>query len=300
MAKYSIEDSTLTSIANAIRDKTGSTEPILTEDMAQGVVDAYDSGTAYYKNLMQSIIDRSVTEIREEDFVASRVYTIGNYAFYGCGNLKKVVLPPQVQTTYSYAFQNCKELESVITNSMYNSYYTYAGCENLRFVQYKQRLFTLYDAHFQNCSKLAYVSILSQKDSVPLLGNANAFGGVPKYTKIVIPNAMLADFRVASNWSNLANRLVGTDPNDEIGIIDINMPDGTFATSFCFVKGMLWYEVTGSDFGYIFDNTGAQVSNLMSLSGDVLFIDNGSNFFYVNDVNEMDLVVEGTYTLTSM
>lgn len=47
MSKYAIEDTTLTAIGNAIREKEGSTEPILVADFADRIAAITGGGESY-------------------------------------------------------------------------------------------------------------------------------------------------------------------------------------------------------------------------------------------------------------
>ena len=124
MAEYLIKGETLTGIADAIREKTGGTDPVAVSDMA-GKIAGIEAGCGD----IDALIDRSITEISsssvtsigEGAFSYSNALTtvgfpvatsIGNYAFYFCNALTTVNFP--VATSIGEgAFQFCSALTTV-------------------------------------------------------------------------------------------------------------------------------------------------------------------------------------------
>lgn len=49
--------------------------------------------------------------------VPDGVTEISGYAFYGCNNLKKIIIPDSVTTVGDYAFENCTKLTSIVIGS---------------------------------------------------------------------------------------------------------------------------------------------------------------------------------------
>jgi len=92
----------LTAIADAIRGKTGKTDPLTLEQMATEIsgIEAGGGGTDY----LAARIDQSLTEYSSGD-----VETIAAYALYGCSKLTRAHLPNATSVGTS-AFYGCGKL----------------------------------------------------------------------------------------------------------------------------------------------------------------------------------------------
>ena len=119
MAEYLIQGETLTGIADAIREKTGGTDPVAVSDMA-GKIAGIEAGGGD----IDALIDRSITEIS-----SSSVTSIGSNAFYDCRKLTMVDFP--VATSIGiYAFFACSALTMVdlpVATSIGNYAFSYCG-----------------------------------------------------------------------------------------------------------------------------------------------------------------------------
>ncbi|MBQ8749069.1 MAG: leucine-rich repeat protein [Clostridia bacterium] len=94
------------------------------------------NGDDSYKQLFQSIIGGTITELKASDLEG--VTEIRAYAFYNCHSLQRVELPETVETIGSYAFANCSNLEEVITTNNLKTINTHAfyNCPNLKTVNF--------------------------------------------------------------------------------------------------------------------------------------------------------------------
>lgn len=108
MAKVFIEDSTLTAIGDAIRNKKGTTALIDPANFADEI-EAIETGGGSDETL-KALIDGSITKIDIPEGTSS----ITPYAFYNLKNLTKVVIPTSVTIIDSFAFAFCSAL-TVIT-----------------------------------------------------------------------------------------------------------------------------------------------------------------------------------------
>ena len=113
MSQYIIQEETLTSIADAIRAKTGSTDAMTPGTMATAISEINTDGNT---DIEDGIITRNITEYSND-----RVDEIGDYAFYRCGWLTTVNLP-LVTTIYEYAFYGCDRLKSFNAPELYTIY----------------------------------------------------------------------------------------------------------------------------------------------------------------------------------
>ena len=141
MANVLIEESTMSAIGNAIREKTGKTGLILPKDMPTEIESIEeDNLCAYFEGTLE-VIDLdiksprqyalaystadvvnlpNVTTLNDYTFYRSSVVEVnlpnvtglGGDAFYGCSNLTRLNAP-KLKTVSSRVFQNCKALTEV-------------------------------------------------------------------------------------------------------------------------------------------------------------------------------------------
>ena len=145
MAKYSIEDTSLTAIADAIRAKTGKEDALTLDGMAAAVAGLNVAG----KNVeFIGLIDRTITEAVSED-----VTGVGSYAFHSCKTLESVRFP-NATNIGDYAFYGCTSLEradlSNITSVGLNVFY---GCGALESADFP-KVTSVENYMFYNCKAL--------------------------------------------------------------------------------------------------------------------------------------------------
>lgn len=174
MDEYIIKGETLTGIADAIRGKTGVTDPVAVSDMA-GKIAEIKAGAG--GGDIDALIDRSITEIS-----SSSATTIGSYVFYSCGALTTVKFPA-VTLIEGGAFQNC------------------SGLTTANFPVAKSILASA----FRSCSELK--SLLLRSNNVCTLLNTNTFDSTPISSGtgyIYVPSALIEQYKKAKNWSTYA------------------------------------------------------------------------------------------------
>ena len=114
------------------------------------------------------------------------VKTIGNYAFSDCGNLTSVTIPDSVKTIEVAAFSGCINLNSISIPEgvIYIRALTFAYCNKLTNVIIPESIKYIDESAFKNCYKLTSVTI---PDGVTYIGNY-AFFNCSSLTRITIPN----------------------------------------------------------------------------------------------------------------
>ena len=193
MAEYLIQDTTLTGIANAIREKTGGTDPVAVSDMAAQIEGIQAGGGG--DDGLDALIDRSITEIS-----SSSATSIGSYAFYSCIALTTADFP--VATSIgSNAFYSCVALTTAdfpVATSIGS--YAFYFCRALTTADFPVAT-SIESNAFRSCSKLK--SLLLRGNNVCTLSNANAFSSTPISSGtgyIYVPSALIEQYKASANW----------------------------------------------------------------------------------------------------
>ena len=193
MAEYLIQDTTLTGIADAIREKTGGTDPVAVSDMAGKIAEIKAGG-----GNIDALIDRSITEIS-----SSYAKTIGNSAFQECSNLTTVDFPA-VTSIGGYAFQGCSSLITVDFPAVTSiGTYAFQDCSNLTTVDFPA-VTSITSSAFRTCSSLK--SLLLRGNKVCTLSK-NVFVSTPISSGtgyIYVPSSLIEQYKAKTNWSTYA------------------------------------------------------------------------------------------------
>lgn len=222
MSEYIIKGETLTGIADAIRSKDGTTEPIPAGSMAQRIIDI-PTGNPAVEAMLAGLVDGTATKVvlpenmtsirnyafynntKLSSFVAEGVTTCGTYAFYGCAYVDTILMP-NVTTISSYAINGCRFLKTVDLSRVKTiSSYSFQGCTSLKIVDLPV-VTTIQSAAFSGCSGLATV-IIRRTDAIAEMANVSALNGTKIRTGtgyIYVPAALLDTYKAATNWSTYA------------------------------------------------------------------------------------------------
>ena len=164
---------------------------------------------------LAGLIDRSLTNITINT-------NVGKYAFYGCTNLKRVVILNGVTVIGSNAFNGCSNLEyikfpqSLITVSSF----AFGGCSKLQSVDLQNVTFfadnafnsalllktlkvnvkTTFGGNALRNSKIEKLVLANDNMSIlqGTLGTNTPIADGTGY--IYVPNALLEDYKTATNW----------------------------------------------------------------------------------------------------
>lgn len=157
---------------------------------------------------------------------------IGGYAFSNCGGLTSVTLPSTVTSIQDYGFYYCTKLESVtipegVTYIGSNAFYfdsaltsitipstvtsignsAFSGCSKLTSINIPDGVTTIQTSTFQSCSRLATIDFGSTRNTIPTLGNVNAFSYIANGYRILVPSSLVSTWKAAGNWSSLASHI---------------------------------------------------------------------------------------------
>ena len=150
----------LTSLADSIRQKDGTAEPIPAQDMSQRVLDIPSGGGD-----IDGLIDKSITELR------SNAKSVGGYALYQCKSLIRAELP-EATAIGTYAFNQCTSLASAefpLVKTV--SDYAFASCTALVSAKLVSAT-SLSTSTFFNCTALVEAEFPALKTTP-----SNSFGG---------------------------------------------------------------------------------------------------------------------------
>lgn len=180
---------------------------------------------------LAGLIDRSLTNITINT-------NVGKYAFYGCTNLKSVVILDGVTVIGSNAFNGCSNLEyvklpqSVITISSY----AFGGCSKLQSVDLQNVTFfadnafnsalllktlkvnvkTTFGGNALRNSKIETLVLTNDKMSI-LQGTLGTNTPITDGTGyIYVPGALLDDYKTATNWVTYADQFRAIEDYQEV------------------------------------------------------------------------------------
>ena len=203
-------DTDLTTVADAIRAKGGTTDPLSFPTGFADAISAIQAGGGGAESVLYALIDRSITEI------TSNATSIGEYAFYSCNSLTTVNFP--VATSIgNYAFYSCDSLTTVnfpVATSI--GEYAFRNCDSLTTVNFPVATSIRRNA-FYNCYSLT--TLILRSETKCNLSDKNAFGNCyhmlgttnSSYNPdglhdgyIYVPSALIESYQADSTWSSIA------------------------------------------------------------------------------------------------
>ena len=254
MSNYIVSDSDLTSVANAIRTKGGTSAQLAFPAGFVSAIGDIPSGGGgnpsedlikFIKNTLTSISDDTVTYIRNNMFHSAsalvtvdlpNVTSIGSSAFISTSNLSKAFFPKA--TLGIYCFQGSGIQYAVfLGNQTYNN--QFQNCSHLIGADMISNNGGVRSAEFLNCSVLN-ILVLRYSAGVVALQNVNAFNGTPFANggtggTIYIPKSLYdhlgdgtsSDYKAASNWSTVNGYGTITWAKIEGSYYETHYADGT-------------------------------------------------------------------------
>jgi hypothetical protein len=191
------------------------------------------------RSLKRAIITNNITTLNSNTFATcnslvdfvfpNTITTLTGLIFSNCASLTKIKLPNSI-TSMGSAFTSCISLETInIPNNitsltegffsgcsslkevvMSNAIITinnqsFLNCFTLQSLEFSNTLTTItaFGQNFANCTSLLEYTFLST--TPPTLGSTTAFSGINAACKIYVPDASVAAYKAATNWSTYAN-----------------------------------------------------------------------------------------------
>ena len=245
MANVLVDESSLQSIANAIREKNGTEDTYKPLQMPQAILDI-ESGSGS-NELFESLVDSSISG----DITIQTEY-IKVSAFSGCNNIISI-LAPNAKTVDNTGFHYCKNLQSVSFPELTAfSVQTFYNCPKLKHI-YAPKVSTTSTSTFQGCTSLEIIKLPSLTDAASstlrnctalriarfdilktislsvlngcsnlkalIIGTTNcALSDVNAFTNsaiangtgfIYVPDEAVETYKTATNWNTYASQIKG-------------------------------------------------------------------------------------------
>lgn len=176
MSKYLVDSADMTAIADAIRSKTGDSNPMTVADMPTEIDSISTGGTDYMAQRVQGTltsynIPNTCTQISDGAFagatylqsvtVPSTVTSIGIQAFDRCVSLTSINIPNSVTSIGTSAFSGCRDLPSIeIPNSVTSiGNDAFLACNSLTSITIPSSVINLGQRVFDSCDSLTSITI---------------------------------------------------------------------------------------------------------------------------------------------
>ena len=191
MAKYIVTDTSLSSIADAIRNKGNTVASLAFPSGFVSAINDISAGGGDSKE--DEIIARTISR----SYINNTILKIGIYAFASCINLTTVSFP-EVTTIGSYAFTYCTSLTTVsFPKATTIGASAFQSCINLTTVSFP-KVTTIGSSAFGHCGSLTTVSF----PEVTTIG-ASAFANCGSLTTVSFPKVTTISNYAFSSCTNL-------------------------------------------------------------------------------------------------
>ena len=194
----------LTDIADAVREKKGTTEPINAQMLSEEIKNLPSGG-----QLSGTFIDSTGlgNQNVEHVVIADGVKVIKSNSYYNFLKLETILVPAGLLTIGGYAFYNCSSLQAFeFPDSVFLiDSYSFFNCRSIEMLSFPADLNKINDGAFQNCVGVICFDF-RRCVAIPTLANTNAFNNTTGV--FIVPDALYDEWIVATNWSTYADRIV--------------------------------------------------------------------------------------------
>ena len=150
----------------------------------------------------------SCNDLTSIDF--PNVTSVGSYVFANCSNLTSINLP-KLSTCGSNLLQNCSKLKSANTPLLQVvQNWSFSGCSKLETLDFKvcTRIGT---GSLQTCNSLTKLILRNASTVCSYMSNISSYDPTNSDLKIYVPSALLESYKVATNWTRLADKFVALE-----------------------------------------------------------------------------------------
>lgn len=186
----------LTDVADAIREKKGTTDKINAQNFANEIKNLPSGGD------VDALVARTITEYEN-----NTIEEISAYVFAYCTALRKVIIP-NVRTISTLCFAYCSsvtEFQAPLMEELGEQ-----SLRNMSVAKFDFPHLKIIKAYAFNTTKLQ--TLVLSGDSLCSLVNINAFGGTPIANGtgyIYVPDDLVEAYKGATNWSTYASQIKG-------------------------------------------------------------------------------------------
>ena len=137
--------------------------------------------------------------------VKDGITKIGNSAFYGCKNLKKIKLPEGVTNIGNYAFGSNEAVEKIDVPNTVSSIgsFAFSGCKNLQVINIPEGVTTIANGAFNGCSSLKNLVLPTTLKTIGMM----AFSACKSLEEAIINDGVtsigLGAFNACENLENI-------------------------------------------------------------------------------------------------
>ena len=166
MSKLTVEDTSLVSVANAIRTKGGTTGALTFPDGFVSAIEGIQSGGGGGENYLVGVANDTIIEITAE--MLDGCTKIKEYMFYGNTKLRSVVIPKGVKSLEGQSFRKCTSLTSIVIPDGVTSIgmYAFEDCSSLASIVIPYGVTSIVKNTFNNCLRLASAVIPGSVETI--------------------------------------------------------------------------------------------------------------------------------------
>lgn len=198
-------DADLTSVADAIRAKTGGTADLAFPSDFVSEIGSISGGGGDHlaealNNTLTSYTSADVTTIRTYGFATMNIHNVS---------------VPNCTIINSYAFNSCSSLQGIVLPSVKQingGTYMFSGCSALAYADFGDEYATVGSigigvAFFNNCAALETLILRTTSKVVPLSVstalNGSPFASGKSGGTLYVPSALISSYQSATNWSTI-------------------------------------------------------------------------------------------------
>lgn len=215
----------LTDIADAVREKKGTSEKINAQNLSSEIRSIESGGEVYAfgetmvdntgagnSGVRRIILAQEVLALVDgyqkenttlEEINTDNLESIPVRCFYGCSNLQELNLRSAINIGYE-ACQECTSLKRIVLDKSLNTIAAYAfkNCKHLGDITFYSPA-TINAQAFENCTMEFIIFIC---EAVPNLVTSKAFKNTT--CQFIVPDNLYDEWIAATNWSTYADRIV--------------------------------------------------------------------------------------------